>query len=708
MAYPDSIEQFIEKLNKKHDDSTYVVEEKIELVDDKYEGLLKHDNINDISIKVYTGSKLTGIEIKNFIISVPNETPWKKSIKIFSNASPVYITYETQGDQVEAEDINILQDSITATQTEVDRYKNSNNAAVQSLDARLGTAEANKAEKVYVDTQLLLKADKSTTYTKTETDERIQLVIDAAPEALDTLKEIADALNNDPDFAATVTTELSKKVDKVQGKQLSTEDYTTTEKSKLAGIAEGANKYKLPDELSPDIIKQDDRNRFVSDVEKANWNDANTRKHDHSNKSVIDKITQALVDSWNSAVLHLSDSVRHITSVERSLWNTVTNKVDKVTGKGLSTEDYSTAEKNKLAGLENYEHPSEHSATMITEDSNHKFVTEAEKTNWNSKASGNHNHDLSYEPKNSNIQNHIANRSNPHTVSKADVGLGNVDNTSDLDKPISTATQSALNHYVTQNQLSTAGYGDMLKSVYDKNNNGKVDSAESADSVLWSGVSGKPSVYTPSTHTHDISAINGLQTGLDFKVNYSGTGNGFSDRTNLAVGWYTIAVNSGTRAVARFALRDINSGDHQSVVFYASHHFGSHSDITILHHSRFGGSPFKYIRIKECGTYDGAALQVYIDDNTNCVSAYLLGDNFQASGWVMKDFVPNAIDPGGIANYSALINEAVKMDLDLILGGIATSGELYSNTNKVWHAGNLNPSQYLKKGTITWNQIKGV
>ena len=39
---------------------------------------------------------------------------------------------------------------------------------------------------------------------------------------------------------------------------------------------------------------------------------------------------------------------------------------------------------------------------------------------------------------------HIANTSNPHNVTKAQVGLGNVDNTSDLNKPISTATQTAL------------------------------------------------------------------------------------------------------------------------------------------------------------------------------------------------------------------------------------------------------------------------
>jgi len=56
--------------------------------------------------------------------------------------------------------------------------------------------------------------------------------------------------------------------------------------------------------------------------------------------------------------------------------------------------------------------------------------------------------DTNYEPKNSNIQSHIASTSNPHGVTKAQVGLGNVDNTSDADKPISSATQSALDDRV--------------------------------------------------------------------------------------------------------------------------------------------------------------------------------------------------------------------------------------------------------------------
>ena len=39
---------------------------------------------------------------------------------------------------------------------------------------------------------------------------------------------------------------MATKVDKVTGKQLSTNDYTTVEKTKLAGVETGANKYVLP------------------------------------------------------------------------------------------------------------------------------------------------------------------------------------------------------------------------------------------------------------------------------------------------------------------------------------------------------------------------------------------------------------------------------------------------------------------------------
>jgi hypothetical protein len=61
----------------------------------------------------------------------------------------------------------------------------------------------------------------------------------------------------------------------------------------------------------------------------------------------------------------------------------------------------------------------------------------------------------------SDLSSHTSSTSNPHNVTKVQVGLGNVDNTADLDKPISTATQAALDE--KQNAL-TAGTGISLES----------------------------------------------------------------------------------------------------------------------------------------------------------------------------------------------------------------------------------------------------
>ena len=103
---------------------------------------------------------------------------------------------------------------------------------------------------------------------------------------------------------------LALKVDKVEGKGLSTNDYTTTEKNNVA---------------------------------------SNTAaRHSHGNKSVIDKITQALLDNWNAAFSHISDAVKHITASERTLWNTVSSKANKsdVLTKTNTTEYTPTSDYN--------------------------------------------------------------------------------------------------------------------------------------------------------------------------------------------------------------------------------------------------------------------------------------------------------------------------------------------------------------------------
>ncbi|OMF23379.1 phosphoglucomutase [Paenibacillus sp. FSL H8-0259] len=123
MGYPEQIDVFQDKLNKKANGSSYVVEEKLLLTGGVYSGLLAHDNINNQTLSVYTGSRYSGTEVRNYSVSFPDEAPWRRMIKIYADVPEVYVTYETPGDTVEADDVNQLQSGLTATQSELERYK---------------------------------------------------------------------------------------------------------------------------------------------------------------------------------------------------------------------------------------------------------------------------------------------------------------------------------------------------------------------------------------------------------------------------------------------------------------------------------------------------------------------------------------------------------------------------------------------------------
>ena len=119
---------------------------------------------------------------------------------------------------------------------------------------------------------------------------------------------------------------LNNKVDKVEGKGLSTNDYTDAEKEKLAGLS------------NYDDTSLDNR---VTTVE-----NSLSDKVDKDGDKVLS--TNDYTDAEKAKLEGLSGRV---TSVE----NTLEDKVDKVEGKGLSTNDYTDTEKSKLAGLSNYD-----------------------------------------------------------------------------------------------------------------------------------------------------------------------------------------------------------------------------------------------------------------------------------------------------------------------------------------------------------------
>lgn len=120
--------------------------------------------------------------------------------------------------------------------------------------------------------------DYSNIYTKTQADAAISVavnnVINGAPGALDTLQELAKAMGNDPNFATTVTNLIADKVTKVQGKQLTTVDFTTDYESKLLGIAYNANNYVHPAKHMPSDISWDSGNQTVTAEQKILWNES--------------------------------------------------------------------------------------------------------------------------------------------------------------------------------------------------------------------------------------------------------------------------------------------------------------------------------------------------------------------------------------------------------------------------------------------------
>lgn len=101
--------------------------------------------------------------------------------------------------------------NITTIQTSVEKEIADRTAADKALSDKIDTIEIPE-----VPTKVSELENDAKYQSDSEVDSRIQNVIGSAPEALDTLKELADSLGNDPDFAGTVTKELAKKANKTE------------------------------------------------------------------------------------------------------------------------------------------------------------------------------------------------------------------------------------------------------------------------------------------------------------------------------------------------------------------------------------------------------------------------------------------------------------------------------------------------------------
>lgn len=136
---------------------------------------------------------------------------------------------------------------------------------------------------------------------------------------------------------------LDNKVDKVQGKGLSTNDYTNEEKNKLAGISEGAK----------------------ANVQ-ADWEEDDTTSDAYiKNKPTIPEGAVVDPDFSDSSTNPVQNKV---------IKEALDNKVDKVEGKGLSTNDYTNEEKSKLAGIPSGAEANVQSDWDVTDSSSDAFI----------------------------------------------------------------------------------------------------------------------------------------------------------------------------------------------------------------------------------------------------------------------------------------------------------------------------------------------
>lgn len=155
---------------------------------------------------------------------------------------------------------------------------------------------------------------------------------------------------------------LADKVDKVDGKGLSSNDYTADEKAKLANIAAGA-----------EVNVNADWNAVTGDAAILNKPSIPSKTSDLTNDSGFITTSDIPEGAAASTTVPLMDGTAAVgTELAFARGDHVhpsdSTKVDKEAGKGLSTNDYTTAEKEKLAAIEaganNYTLPTASASTL--------------------------------------------------------------------------------------------------------------------------------------------------------------------------------------------------------------------------------------------------------------------------------------------------------------------------------------------------------
>lgn len=446
------------------------------------------------------------------------------------------------------------------------------------------------------------KADAALASANAYTDTAISNLINSAPTTLDTLGEIATAMEENADVVSALEDAIGTKVDKVSGKGLSTNDYTTTEKNKLAGIASGA---------------QVNQNAF-SNVKVGDTTIAADTTTDTLTLIAGSNITLTPDATGDSVTIAAKDTTYSLSSFGVTATATELNKMDGVTATTTELNYVDGVTSNIQTQLDS-KAASGHSHSTATTSAN-GFMSSSDKSKLDGIASG------------ANAYTHPTTSGNKHIPSGGSSGQilrWSADGTavwgSDNNTTYGVATSSALGLVKSGTDITVDSSGNV--SVNDDSHNhtiANVDNLQSSLDAKQATITGGASTITSSNLTASralvsdssgkvaVSAVtstelgyldgvtSGIQAQLDSKSNSSHTHTGLnyianvtsdvqtqlnakSTATNIANGTGTksLLANGATTASGQYSLAEgqstTASGDSSHAEGYKSVASGSYS-----------------------------------------------------------------------------------------------------------------------------------
>lgn len=180
---------------------------------------------------------------------------------------------------------------------------------------------------------------------------------------LEALKELAQRVEQEYATKESVT-ELSGRVDELE---TAGGEPNVIEKVKVNGVEQQVSEKAVDITVPTKVSELNNDSQFQTNTEVAQAIQTAIAKTGHASFRKVDAVPEAESAEENVMYLVMNNKTKHY-DIYAKVENEVvllddttvdlTNYVEKEEGKGLSTNDYTTEDKEKLAGLNNYTHPS--------------------------------------------------------------------------------------------------------------------------------------------------------------------------------------------------------------------------------------------------------------------------------------------------------------------------------------------------------------